>query len=164
LRILGVDPGLSCTGYGIVEINGSSLKNLIFGGIRTSPANSFPEKLLNIYTKINQVILEYQPDFCAIESVFYHQNKKTAIIMGHARGIVLLAAAQNGITVFEYSPREIKMSIVGMGAASKLQVQAMVKTILHLAEPPHPDDASDALAVALCHHHRMKFRQLTQHD
>ncbi len=116
--------------------------------------------MLEIFEGIQEVIAQFRPDACAVEDVFYHQNKKTAIIMGHARAVAMLAAIQSGIPVFEYSPREIKMSIVGNGAASKEQVQAMVKNLLHLEVKPRPDDAADALAVALCHFHRTRFRQM----
>lgn len=162
MRILGIDPGLSVTGYGIVEINGGDLKCLTYGGIRTVSSDAFAEKLLIIYKKIDHVITEFQPDHCAVENIFYHQNKKTAIIMGHARAAAMLAAAQNSIPIYEFSPREVKMSIVGVGAASKIQVQAMVKNILKMREKPTPEDASDALAVALCQFNRLKFQQITQ--
>ncbi len=161
MRILGIDPGLSTTGYGVIEITAKGVICLTYGGIKTSAA-AFAEKLNVIHKKMRRIISEYQPDFCAVEEVFYHQNKKTAIIMGHARAVAILAAAQNDIQISEYSPREVKMSIAGSGAASKEQIQAMVKNILRLPEIPHPNDAADALAVALCHHHRLKFQQITR--
>jgi len=162
LRILGIDPGISTTGYGIIEVSGKNLKCLAYGGIHAPAKAAFTQKLDSIYQKISEVIQQFQPDFCAVEDIFYHQNKKTAIVMGHARGVVMLAATRKNIPVFEYSPREVKMSIVGYGAASKTQVQAMVKNILKMEELAKPIDASDALAVSLCHYHRMKFHQLTK--
>jgi crossover junction endodeoxyribonuclease RuvC len=160
LRILGIDPGISITGYGVIEIESDRLSYLASGGIRSSSKLNFSQKLTNIYQAVIDIIKEYHPDFCSVEDIFYHQNKKTAIIMGHARAVTMLAAALNHIPVFEYTPREVKMSIVGSGAASKIQVQAMVKNILKMAEIPTPEDAADALAVALCHYHRSKFQQI----
>ena len=157
MRILGIDPGLSITGYGVVDAEKNQLTGVAYGGIRTRSRPAFAEKLLEIFLGIREVIEQFAPDACAVEDVFYHQNKKTAIVMGHARAVAMLAAVQSGIPVFEYSPREVKMSIVGNGAASKEQVQAMVKNLLHLDVPPRPDDAADALAVALCHYHRARF-------
>ncbi|MEJ2538011.1 MAG: crossover junction endodeoxyribonuclease RuvC [Calditrichia bacterium] len=162
MRILGIDPGISTTGYGVIEIESNRLKCLASGGIRSSSKLKFSQKLKSIHQAVNKIIQEFQPDFCSVEDIFYHQNKKTAIIMGHARGVAMLAAAINNIPVFEYTPREVKMSIVGSGAASKIQVQAMVKNILKMPELPTPEDAADALAVALCHHHRLKFQQIRE--
>jgi crossover junction endodeoxyribonuclease RuvC len=164
LRILGIDPGLGTTGYGIIDQNDHALQVVTYGGIRKSPKFSFTENLLTIYQKINQIILEYHPDGCAIENIFYHQNKKTAIIMGHVRGVAMVAAGERGLPVYEYSPKEVKLSIVGFGGASKIQVQAMVKTILKMKEIPQPEDAADALAVAICHYHRLKLEQMSLSD
>jgi crossover junction endodeoxyribonuclease RuvC len=157
---LGIDPGLGTTGYGIIDENDRVLDVVTYGGIEKSPQASFTENLFAIYRNINQIIMEYQPDGCAIENIFYHQNKKTAIIMGHVRGVAMVAAAEKGLPVYEYSPKEVKLSIVGLGGASKLQVQAMVKTILKMKETPQPEDAADALAVAICHYHRLKFKNI----
>ena len=157
MRILGIDPGLGTTGYGIVEKAENELLLITYGGISKSPVADFSTNLLAIYQKLHQIINEFHPQCCAVENIFYHQNKKTAIIMGHVRGVAMLAAAQNQLPVFEYSPKEVKLSITGLGAASKPQVQAMVKNILHMSEVPHPEDAADALAVAVCHHHRSKI-------
>lgn len=157
MKILGIDPGLSTTGYGLIDTEGGKLKFITYGGVNKSKKADFANNLLFIYAKLDEIIKSYHPDNCAIENIFYHENKKTAIIMGHARGVAILASAQNQIPVFEYSPREVKLSIVGSGGASKVQVQAMVKNILNMKEIPHPEDAADALAVALCHFHRLKF-------
>jgi crossover junction endodeoxyribonuclease RuvC len=162
LRILGIDPGLGITGYGIIEKAGDNLKVLSFGGIEKNKSLSFSENLLSIYQNIQKIVNEFKPDDCAIENIFYHQNKKTAIIMGHVRGVAMIAAASGNMPVYEYSPKEVKLSIVGHGGASKLQVQSMVKNILNMNMIPEPEDAADALAVAICHIHRMKFIQLTR--
>ncbi len=164
MRIMGIDPGLSTTGYGVIEVKNQILSCVHYGSKQSTSKIPLPEKLLAIHLEIKRVIDLYQPEFCAIENIYYHQNKRTAIVMGHARAVAMLAAVQNKMNIFEYSPREVKMSIVGSGGASKSQVQAMVKNLLHMSEIPSPDDAADALAVALCHHHRMKFQQLTRQN
>lgn len=158
--ILGIDPGLSVTGYGVIRTTGRNPLCLGFGGIYTPGTDTLAKKLEKIFDGICEVILKYVPEECAVENIFYHENVKTAIVMGHARGVVMLAAQKSRMPVFEYSPREVKMSTVGIGSASKQQVSAMVKTILQLSETPKPHDAADALAVALCHHHRMKMNRL----
>jgi crossover junction endodeoxyribonuclease RuvC len=159
LKVLGIDPGLSITGYGVVEQKDNTLKHIVYGGIRKKTGVAFSESLLSIYDKISEIVTEYNPDACAIENIFYHQNKKTAIVMGHVRGVAIVAVARRQIPVFEYSPREVKLSTVGMGAASKIQVQSMVRNILSMDEVPHPEDAADALAVAICHFHRIKLNR-----
>jgi crossover junction endodeoxyribonuclease RuvC len=161
MTILGIDPGLSVTGYGVIEIVNNKPYCRDYGGIyNREKSKPIAEKLLKIYNGIRDVVNEFKPQHCAIEDVFYHENVNTAIVMGHARGVAMLAAQQAGISVFEYAAREIKMSTVGSGAASKQQVQAMIKNLLGISELPRPQDASDALAVALCHYHRMKFQAL----
>ncbi len=163
MKILGIDPGLSTTGYGIIEAEGDRLHEITHGTIKKRQRKDFSQNLLGIYQGVTKIIQEFQPDYCAIESIFYHQNKKTAITMGHVRGVAILAAAQNQIAVAEYSPREVKLSIVGSGSAAKIQVQAMVKNILRLKEIPHSDDAADALAIAICHFHRLNFTNRIQY-
>jgi len=159
--ILGIDPGLSITGYGVIEIVNHKAYCRDYGGIyNREKSKPIAEKLLKIYNEICSVVDTFKPQHCAIENVFYHENVNTAIVMGHARGVAMLAAQQAGVPVFEYAAREIKMSTVGSGAASKQQVQAMIKNLLGIPDPPRPQDAADALAVALCHFHRMKFRAI----
>ncbi|RMF56724.1 MAG: crossover junction endodeoxyribonuclease RuvC [Calditrichaeota bacterium] len=161
--ILGIDPGLSVTGYGVIEIVNQKVICRGFGGIyNKGRKKEIADKLQTIYDGVCQVIDEFHPQVCAIEEVFYHENVNTAIVMGHARGVAMVAARKSGLEVFEYAAREIKMSIVGFGAASKHQVQAMVQSLLQMSQPPRPQDAADALAVALCHYHRLKFHQLTR--
>ncbi len=159
--ILGIDPGLSVTGYGAIAIESRKLYSLGYGGIyNRGKSVRLSEKLLKIYEGIREAIISYKPDHFAIEDIFYHENVNTAIVMGHARGVAMLAARQAEIPVYEYAAREIKMSTVGSGAASKHQVQAMVKNLLGIPKLPRPQDAADALAVALCHYHRLKFNVL----
>jgi len=160
--ILGIDPGVSVTGYGVIEVDGNCARCIDYGSISTRGQKQLSLRLEIIFDGLNRVIETYQPQFCAIENIFYSDNVKTAIVMGHARGVAMLAAQKHSVRVYEYSPREVKMSIAGMGAASKKQVSAMVKTILQLKEEPHPIDAADALAVALCHHHRIKINSVLQ--
>ncbi|MCG8605589.1 crossover junction endodeoxyribonuclease RuvC [bacterium] len=158
MRILGVDPGTLAVGFGVVDKNGSGCRAIDFGCIKISSKMAFPSRLKKIYDEISGIISEYQPAQFAVEDVFYAENVKVALKMGHARGVALLAAVNQAIPTAEYSPREIKQSVVGNGAASKEQVQRMLQHLLLLREPPKPFDASDALAVALCHSHRMDSR------
>ena len=161
MKILGIDPGLSVTGYGVIEIARGRPRALDFGGIYNR-GKSLPlaERLQTIYEGVRAVIEQQQPQEFAIENVFFHENVNTAIVMGHARGVAMLAAQQAGMTVNEYAAREVKMSTVGTGAASKQQVQAMVQKLLSMKELPRPQDAADALAVALCHFHRLKYNMI----
>ncbi len=154
MRILGIDPGSETTGYGIIETDGSRHTAVLFGAIRTRNRTPFHKRLLEIYKGLSEVFAQGKPDAVAIEEIFYATNVQSALKLGHARGVALLAAAQQGIPVYEYSPLEIKSAIVGYGRAEKHQVQGMVQFLLQLPEIPTPDDASDALAVAICHSHR----------
>ena len=156
--ILGIDPGLSTTGYGVIEIIANRAHFRGGGGISSRAKDPLPIRLNAIYDGIREVVETYHPEYCAVEEVFYHENVNTAIVMGHARGVAMLAAQQSGVKLFEYAAREIKMSTVGNGAASKKQVQVMVQRLLNLKTPPKPQDAADALAAALCHYHRIKFQ------
>ncbi|MFQ5675255.1 MAG: crossover junction endodeoxyribonuclease RuvC [bacterium] len=158
MRILGVDPGTVVTGYGILETNEDGLKTLDFGGVKLAPKDSFPIRLKKIYDGLSTVIERYNPDHFAIEDLFYAENAKVALKMGHARGVAILAAVNHQIPTAEYSPREIKQSVVGNGGASKEQVQRMIQQLLSLRDLPEPIDAADALAVAICHLHRVESR------
>ena len=155
IRILGVDPGSGTTGYGIIETDGSNHRAIVYGAIKTQSRRPFHQRLLHIYTELNRVLSIQNVDILAIEDVFYATNVQSALRLGHARGIALLIAAQNELAIAEYSPLEIKSAVVGYGRAEKRQVQAMVQMLLGLPEIPTPDDAADALAVAICHAHRM---------
>ena len=154
--ILGVDPGSNVTGYGIINSNGEE-NSLIESGV-IQPANhaALPEKLREIFEGLIKVIEKHRPRQFAIEETFYSKNAKSALVMGQARGVAILAASKSGIPVGEYSPKEVKCAVVGTGNASKSQVQFMVKKLLRLKEPPQPLDAADALAVALCHAQRTR--------
>lgn len=155
MKIFGIDPGSARTGYGCVETDGSRHQIITSGAICTPATASFPEKLLTIYTGLAALLSECQPDCVAIENLFTAVNARSALKLGHARGVAMLAAVQSGVPVFEYSPAEVKRAVVGYGRAEKQQVQQMVKLILGLAVLPTPFDASDALAVAICHGHSM---------
>jgi crossover junction endodeoxyribonuclease RuvC len=153
VKIFGIDPGSERTGYGCVETDGSRHRIVTCGAI-TSPASaSFPARLLAIHTGLSVLLAECRPDCVAIESLFFATNVRSALKLGHARGVAMLAAIEAGAPVAEYTPAEIKRAVVGYGRADKHQVQEMVKLILGLAAVPSPHDAADALAVAICHAH-----------
>ena len=155
MRTFGIDPGSERTGYGCVETAGSRHRVITCGAITTPAAASFAGKLLEIHQQLSALILECRPDWVAIESLFYAVNVRSALKLGHARGVAMLAAVEAGIPVFEYTPAEIKSAVVGYGRAEKHQVQHMVKMLLGLPAPPAPHDAADALAVAICHVHSL---------
>jgi crossover junction endodeoxyribonuclease RuvC len=151
-RVLGVDPAVAgATGYGIVEFNGSSPHLLRFGALKLPRQATFAFRLREIHQLISRLVAEFAPDAVAVESVFTALNARTALKLAEMRGVVLLAAAQARVPAHSYSPREVKASVAGYGAASKQQMQHMVKSLLGLAHYPEPADAADALAVALCH-------------
>jgi crossover junction endodeoxyribonuclease RuvC len=151
-RVLGVDPAVAgATGYGIVEFNGSSPHLLRFGALKLPRQATFASRLREIHQLISRLVAEFAPDAVAVESVFTALNARTALKLAEMRGVVLLAAAQARVPAHSYSPREVKASVAGYGAASKQQMQHMVKSLLGLAHYPEPADAADALAVALCH-------------
>src|SRR6185503_6197049 len=147
VRVFGIDPGCERTGYGCVETDGSRHRIVTCGAITALPLASFPEKLLQIHARLAALIAECRPDCVAIENLFHAVNVRTALKLGHARGVAMLAAVEAGLPVMEYTPAEIKRAVVGYGRAEKRQVQAMVKLILGLKEVPTPHDAADALAV-----------------
>ena len=152
--ILGVDASLRCTGLAVVQLRGSSLSAVHHEVVRNSSRLSHGECLLRLYRRLREVIGEHHPSAVVLESAFYRRNVRTAITLGEARGVVLAAAAESGVGVFEYSPREIKLAMVGSGAAHKSQVSYMVQRVLSLPSPP-PEDAADAFAAAICHAHRL---------
>ena len=151
MRIIGVDPGSDTTGYGVIESDGRRYELIEYAGIRGPKHLSFAERLLAISLKLEEVIERLKPQACAVEDTFYAVNVKSALKLGQARGAVLVAAARAGVEVFEYSPLEIKSALVGYGRAEKQQVQEMVRVLLGMKNAPEPLDASDALAVAICH-------------
>ncbi len=158
--ILGIDPGIAILGYGIVEYKGSSFRVIDYGAVETTPDMIMPDRLSKVYDDLNSIINKYCPDAVAIEELFFNKNAKTAIKVGQARGVAILAAAQKNIEVFEYTPLQVKQGVVGYGRAEKKQVQIMVKTLLNLNKIPKPDDVADALAVAICHGHSGRMGNL----
>jgi crossover junction endodeoxyribonuclease RuvC len=153
VKIFGIDPGSERTGYGCVESDGSRHRIVIAGAISTAAAAAFPDKLLAIHSGLAALIAEHTPDCIAIESLFHAVNVRSALKLGHARGVAMLAAVEAGVPVAEYTPAEIKRAVVGYGRAEKPQVQHMIKLLLGLRAVPSPHDAADALAVAICHLH-----------
>lgn len=152
MKVLGVDPGTAATGYGVViRKDGGAVSLVECGVIRTSANVELPVRLREIHAGLAEVLERHQPDVVAVESVFYGRNVRTTVILGHARGVVLLAAAERELEVADYSPAEIKNAIVGTGRGTKEQVQFMVKQLLRLKDVPKPADAADGVAVALCH-------------
>jgi crossover junction endodeoxyribonuclease RuvC len=151
MRVLGVDPGSDTTGYGVIDSDGRHYHLVEYACIRGPKRLSFAERLLEITLKLEEVIERLSPRACAVEDTFYAVNVKSALKLGQARGAVLVAAARAGLEVFEYSPLEIKSALVGYGRAEKRQVQEMVRVLLGMKSVPEPLDASDALAIAICH-------------
>jgi crossover junction endodeoxyribonuclease RuvC len=148
--VLGIDPGTAMTGYGLVRRDGGRLRALDYGCLETISDRELPERLLLIHRGVSELIAEHSPQVVGVERLFFNRNVQTAFAVGQARGVVLLAAAQAGLPVYEYGPHEVKSAVTGYGRAPKDQVQRMVQVILGLASLPTPDDAADALAVAVC--------------
>lgn len=157
--ILGVDPGIAIVGYSIVKCNGNNVKAIDYGCIRTESNLLFPERIKIIYDRLTEIIREYRPNDLAIEELFFNSNAKSAMIVGQARGVEILAAVNENLNIYEYTPLQIKQAVVGYGRADKNQVQQMVKILLNLDEIPKPNDAADALAVAICHGASIKFKE-----
>lgn len=148
--ILGIDPGVASTGWGVIKKERGSLSLVAFGVIRTSAKLKFSERLKLIHQDLKKIIKKYQPDQIACEELFFCKNVKTALLVGQARGVVLLTIMENNIPLFEYTPLQVKQAVCSYGRAEKSQIQKMVKTLLNLKELPQPDDAADALAIAIC--------------
>ncbi len=157
--IFGIDPGSERTGYGCVQTDGSRHVLVACGAIKTSSSSTFAQKLLVIHSQLATLLTEHRPDAVAIESLFHAVNARSALKLGHARGVAMLAAVEFGVEIFEYTPAEVKSAVVGYGRAEKAQVQQMVKLLLDLQEAPSPHDAADALAVAVCHIHSHGVRR-----
>ena len=158
--ILGIDPGTATTGYGVIEVQGSRFTALDYGCISTKPTFSMPERLDKIHQGLSLLIERFHPDEVAVEQLYFNTNATTAISVGQARGVILLAAAQKKLPVGEYTPLQVKQAMVGYGRAEKKQVQYMVASFLKLSNPPKPDDAADALAIAICHAHNQHTKKL----
>ncbi len=163
MAVIGIDPGTALTGYGIVEeLRNQSLRVIDFGVIRTESTDKPEIRLKKIFTQLNEILSLYKPETGAVEKLFFQRNTRTAMSVGQARGVAILSLAEAGLSVSEYGPVEIKQAVVGYGRASKNQVQQMVKMLLNLQEIPKPDDAADALAVAICHIHSRKMLAMQQ--
>lgn len=154
MTVLGIDPGTLVTGYGVVETTRGRDRLVACGCVVNRGEDGMPERLGRIYEALTGVIERCRPAVCAVETAFYGRNAQSALKLGHARGVALLAAVVHNLPAFEYSPREVKRAIAGTGGASKEQVRDMVRTILRLREAPGPFDVTDAIAVAICHSHR----------
>lgn len=159
MRVLGIDPGSEITGWGVIEGDGRRYRLIEYGSIKSSPSLRFPARLLNISTGIEDVISRHGPDACAIEDGFLATNVKVTLKLGQVRGVAMLAAERAALDIHEYSPRLIKQTVVGHGNAEKHQVQEMVRILLTLTSAPEPQDAADALAVAICHFHHAGLAQ-----
>ena len=162
MRILGIDPGYAILGYGIIDMTGNHFSVVEYGSIITDSKMDMPSRLEVLYDGLNNIIEEYKPEEASIEELFFNSNAKTAILVGEARGVAVLACAKNNLNISEYTPLQIKQALVGYGRAEKKQVQAMVKSILNLEAVPKPDDTADALAAAICHGHSAGSRSRRQ--
>ena len=154
MTVLGIDPGYAIVGYGVLKYINNKFTVLEYGAINTKPETSFPDRLVQIYDAVNSIIEKFAPDAMGIEKLFFNTNTTTAIDVAQARGAILLAAKRNNIDIIgEYTPLQVKMSITGYGQADKKQVMEMTRLLLSLDKVPRPDDAADALAIAICHAH-----------
>jgi len=153
MRILGIDPGYAIVGYGVVDYASSRFSLREYGAVTTKAGEDMFRRLENIYDGMTEIIRRENPDAVAIEQLFFTTNQKTAIAVAQARGVLVLCAQKHGIPIFEYTPLQVKLAVVGYGKAEKIQVMDMTKRILKLKETPKPDDAADALAIAICHGH-----------
>jgi crossover junction endodeoxyribonuclease RuvC len=156
--VLGIDPGTATTGYGLVrDREDGSLESVKYGIIQTPAGAAAHKRLSMLFSQLNELLLLHRPDSCAVEKLFFQSNVKTAIAVGQARGVVLLAISEAGLEMGEYTPNEVKQAVAGYGSAGKKQVQEMVRVLLGLSEIPKPDDAADALAIAITHLHTRQF-------
>jgi crossover junction endodeoxyribonuclease RuvC len=163
--VIGIDPGTAITGYGLIrEHENGDLEWIAHGVVKTPSDWEEPKRLLKLYQALDEILTTYQPDNCAVEKLYFQKNVKTAISVGQGRGAALIAVARADLPVDEYTPSEVKRAVVGYGNADKNQIQQMVKVLLNLSEPPQPDDAADALAVAICHLHSTRRNHVTDHD
>ncbi|HWQ04146.1 MAG TPA: crossover junction endodeoxyribonuclease RuvC [Longilinea sp.] len=160
MLVLGIDPGTATTGFGLVRETVQGLEVVDFGAILTPAGLPQSLRLLLLYEELRKIILLHRPESAAVEKLFFSRNVTTAITVGQARGVVLLSMAQSGLTVGEYTPMEVKQAVAGYGGADKNQVQQMVRALLNLEKVPKPDDAADALAIAICHLHSYRLNQL----
>ena len=157
MRILGIDPGIAIVGYGIVDKSANAYKAVKYDAITTKAHTPIENRLLSIYNELDLIIKEYKPEVMSVEELFFNNNAKTAFAVGQARGVILLAAVQNNLPIYEYTPLQVKQALTGYGRADKNQIQQMVKAMLGLSAVPKPDDVADALAIAMCHGNSMRF-------
>jgi len=162
MRILGIDPGIAIVGYGVVDKEGNKYKTISYDAVTTKAHTPLEERLRLVYEGVCEIIKEYKPDAMSIEELFFNNNAKTALTVGQARGVIILAAVQNNVPVYEYTPLQVKQALTGYGRASKTQMQKMMKSMLGLCEVPKPDDVADALAIAVCHGNSMRFNAIKQ--
>ena len=153
IRILGVDPGYAIVGFGILDYDGVRFTPIEYGAVLTEAGTPFPERLKAIYTDMEFIFDKYAPDCMAIERLYFNTNQKTAIDVAQARGVIILAAVRSGLSIYEYTPLQVKQSVAGYGKAPNKQVMEMTRTLLSLPSVPKPDDTADALALAICHAH-----------
>ena len=162
MSVLGIDPGIGTTGYGVVDEDaGGGVALIAYGAIETPPGDPMPARLKQLYDTVLALMRQHAPESVAVEQLFFGRNVTTAISVGQARGVVLLAAAQAGLDVFEYKPAEVKQALSGYGKADKRQMQEMVRLLLNLDHIPRPDDAADAIAIAVCHLQSRRIKRLT---
>ena len=159
MRILGIDPGYGITGFSIIDYNKNKFKLVASGSIQTEAGVPFPKRLSKIFSDLNEIIDMFKPDSISVEELFFNNNQKTAIMVAEARGVILVVGEQRGIPTYEYTPLQIKQSVVGYGRATKVQVQEMVKAILGVDKLPKLDDTTDSMAAAICHAHSSNFSE-----
>lgn len=160
MRILGIDPGLAIVGFALIDVEGNNYKPVDYGIIETYSTEDLPTRLSKIYNSMITIIDNYKPDEVAIEELFFNKNVKTAIEVGHARGVEVLACKNAGLEIYEYTPLQVKQSITGYGRATKKQMQETVKNLLNLKDIPKPDDAADALAISIIHASSLRFKDM----
>lgn len=160
ITIIGIDPGTQVTGYGIIKYNQGVMHPIDFGCVRPPPSLKLTDRYLIIFNGVEELLERYRPHALVVETQFVQKNVQSAIKLGMARGIIIIAAKRKGISVFEYGPTKAKSAVVGNGRASKQQVQGMIKLLLNLDKIPTPEDAADALALAVCHAHSLRFREI----
>lgn len=158
--ILGIDPGYATVGYGVIEYNGKGFRTLDYGAVTSPPDVPFQRRLEMIFDGVCELIDHFKPEAVSVEELFFNTNLKTGIAVAHARGVILLAIQKRGVPFFEYTPLQVKQSVVGYGRAEKMQVMLMTKSLLGLEKIPRPDDAADALALAICHAHASRSHLL----
>lgn len=157
MRILGIDPGYAIIGLGMIDYTGNKFTTIAYDAITTEAGTPTPQRLQKIYADLTMYIKKYKPDAIAVEELFFNSNQKTAIHVAQARGVIIVAAVNSGVELFEYTPLQIKQAVTGYGRADKTQIQQMTKMLLNLNAVPKPDDVADGLAVAICHAHSSKL-------